>query len=159
MPASLEMKRVSIETAPGLLAFLCEVETADEAGWFRPHPFTEASIAALCSTDVSDLYYVLVIDQRVIGYGLLRGWDEGYDVPSLGVAIDPEFRGLGLGSLTMRFLHIAARLHGATRVRLRVAADNHTAIAVYARMGYVFDDVDPAIPGLRQLVGFKVIGG
>lgn len=158
MTAGLEIKRVDSETAPGLLAFLLKLQAADEAGWFRPHPFSEATITALCSTAVLDLYYVLVIDRQVVGYGLLRGWDEGYDIPSLGIAIDADYRGLGLGSLTMNFLHSAALLRGAKRVRLRVAADNHVAIAVYAAMGYEFDRIDPSFPAPHLMVGFKVIG-
>ncbi len=84
----------------------------------------------------ADLRYVAIAAGQVMAYGLLRGWDEGYDVLSLGIAVDPSFRARGIGRLLMEFLHEAARLRGATRVGLRVAPENLQARHLYERMGY-----------------------
>ena len=74
----------------------------------------------------------------MIGYGMLRGWDEGYEIPSLGIAIDPAQQGRGYGQRLMEFLHATARQHGAKRVRLRVHPDNHRAVELYRSLGYSF---------------------
>jgi len=46
---------------------------------------------------------------------MLRGWDEGYETPSLGIAVHPDARGLGLARTFMGFLHAAASFQGAAR--------------------------------------------
>jgi len=77
----------------------------------------------------------------VLAYGILRGWDEGYAIPSLGIAVHPDARGTALGELLMHFLHGAARQRGARRVRLKVYSDNLAARSLYAKLGYNFDSV------------------
>jgi len=96
-----------------------------------------------------DLYYVAVSGTAVAAYGMLRGWDEGYQVPSLGIAIHPDARGTGLASTFMQFLHAAARLRGATRVRLKVNSENTAARRLYQSLGYRFEDSDGG-----EIVGF-----
>jgi ribosomal protein S18 acetylase RimI-like enzyme len=105
---------------------------------FHPHPLTDAEAARLARHRGRDLYCVLVEGGAVLGYGMLRGWDEGFDVPSLGVAIHPSARGRGYGERLTRFLHDEARRRGAARVRLKVHPDNAGAMRLYRRLGYVF---------------------
>jgi len=95
------------------------------------------------------LYYVAVASDRVLGYGILRGWDEGYQIPSLGIAFLPDARGKGLGRLFMTFLHAAARLRGAKRIRLKVYPDNTVAVKLYEDMGYRYTETSEG-----QLVGY-----
>jgi ribosomal-protein-alanine N-acetyltransferase len=85
-----------------------------------------------------DLYYALLVDGEMVGYGILRGWDEGYEVPSLGIAVDPASQGRGYGRLLIEFLHGTARQRGAKRIRLKVYAHNLRALALYKSLGYVF---------------------
>jgi ribosomal-protein-alanine N-acetyltransferase len=68
----------------------------------------------------------------------LRGWDEGYEIPSLGIAIHPDARSKGLGTTFMHFLHTAAQRKGSNRIRLRVHKENREAIAMYERFDYSF---------------------
>ena len=83
---------------------------------------------------------------------LLRGWDEGYSVPSLGIAIHPVARGQGLGTLMMEYLHFLARQRGAITVRLRVHVENLRAIQLYQALGYAFvTEGDEYIVGKLQL--------
>ena len=67
---------------------------------------------------------------------MLRGWDEGYTIPSLGVAAASEYRGTGLGRLMMDYLHAVARLSGAPSIMLRVYKGNEAAVQLYQRLGY-----------------------
>lgn len=109
-----------------------------DARRFHPHPLTADEARARCGHRGKDLYCVAVEGRRVVGYGMLRGWDAGYDVPSLGIAVHPAARGRGVGRRFMRFLHDAARKRGAKRVRLRVHADNLPAVKLYESLGYRF---------------------
>src|SRR5689334_9828244 len=67
---------------------------------------------------------------------MLRGWDEGYETPSLGIAIREGYRDRGLGRQVMSALHDVVRVRGGHRVRLRVAEGNARARHLYASMGY-----------------------
>ena len=92
----------------------------------------------------------MVNGTEVLGYGILRGWDEGYEIPSLGIAILPRVRGAGLGRVFMHFLAAAAKCRGAQKVRLRVMSRNARAIRLYQSLGYEFSaDEDGG-----HLVGF-----
>jgi len=114
-----------------------EISHDHSATMFRPHSL-DRQHAYEMSWD-SDVY-VLAIDitDRAFAYGILRGWDEGYDIPSLGIAVCRAARGTGIARLMMQHLHVCARLRGATAVRLRVHPDNEVAIGLYRSMGYQF---------------------
>ena len=127
--------------------FACLRREGDEAH-FHPHPLTPEEASRRCSYQGKDLYYLLLVGRQVVGYGMLRGWDEGYDIPSLGIAIRRSARSSGLASLLMGFLHTAARLRGASKVILKVDKDNPAAIRLYENLGYTFTDKDD-----RQLLG------
>lgn len=118
------------------------LRAAGDEKHFHPHPLTDGEARRRARYVGKDLYYTLVESGRVLGYGMLRGWDEGYEVPSLGIAVHPNARGVQLGELLMRFLHAAARRRGATRVRLTVYPDNTAAIALYRKLGYSFQAAD-----------------
>lgn len=132
-----------------LKAFLCALEQAGDDVRFKPHPFTDDTIGRLARQDGKDVYCVMVEADRVLAYGMLRGWDEGYEVPSLGIAVHPGARKEGLGRAMMSHLHGLARARGARRVRLRVLDDNAPAIALYEQLGYRFGPKEG-----RYLVGF-----
>ncbi len=101
---------------------------------FHPHPFSRESIEPLVES--RDEYWLLVKEQTVVGYGMLRGWEEGYAIPSLGIAVSDSHQGRGHGKQIMRFLHDRAIKRGAARVRLTVAVDNLKAQALYRNLGY-----------------------
>ena len=132
----LEIKRLAPDLAAPLASLFQGLANAGTQEFFHPHPLTEAEAQRICSYEGHDCYYAIVDGQTVLGYGMLRGWDAGYDVPSLGIALASEARGLGLGELFMHFLHAAARHHGARSVRLKVYQTNHPAVNLYKRLGY-----------------------
>ncbi|MBR1133267.1 GNAT family N-acetyltransferase [Bradyrhizobium iriomotense] len=117
---------------------------------FHPHPFTATEADRICHYGGRDRYLALRIDDQLSAYCMLRGWDEGFSVPSLGIYVAPELRGSGAARLMMQHLHLTARLSGAERIRLKVYADNLSAYKLYASLGYCFSD--PA-DNTGQLVG------
>ncbi len=153
MITALECRRLTSAFARPLLAFLRSLEESADDRWFRPHPFTEEVVDSL-SEEREDLYYVLVEGDAVLGYGMLRGWSEGYDIPSLGIAIAGPARNQGIGRAFMHFLHAAARRRGSAKVRLRVNADNAAALGMYKSLGYEFESNEgPYLVGFFDLAG------
>ncbi len=146
---SLEFRKVSPEFEKSLEVFFKDLEGNGVGRYFHPHPFTNAEAHRVCHYVGQDLYYLAVLGDHVLGYGLLRGWDEGYSVPSLGIVLHPTAQGQNLGRTFMGFLHAAARQKGAVKIRLKVYPDNSRGVSLYKALGYIFQtDLEQ-----EQLVG------
>lgn len=146
----LEISRVGALHESALSRFFENLQARGVGRFFHPHPLTAESAARVASYAGDDLYFVLLEDGKVLGYAMLRGWDEGYSIPSLGLVVDPDSHGQGMGRLLMEFLHVAALRRGAEKIRLRVFPDNLAAVSLYRSLGYELTP-DPDGP---QLVGF-----
>jgi ribosomal-protein-alanine N-acetyltransferase len=132
----LEFCRLSPPLQTRLTAFFSALTASGDDRWFHPHPFTAEEAARLCVYEGRDLYYAAASQDAVLAYGMLRGWDEGYEIPSLGVAVHPDARGMGLARAFMGFLHAAAACRGARRIRLKVYPGNAPARRLYEGLGY-----------------------
>jgi len=111
------------------------VANGDEAA-FHPHPLTEENACRLCRTQGLDQYFVAMSAGEAVAYGMLRGWDEGFIEPSLGLAIHPLRHRQGLGRRMGTFLIDVARQRGADSLRLSVYANNEAAIRLYNSLGF-----------------------
>jgi ribosomal-protein-alanine N-acetyltransferase len=132
-PASVHGRLVRPDDGPHLAQLFAGIR--DEG--FHPHPLTDAAAARVAAYGGRDVYAVLeASDSRFVAYGMLRGWDDGFALPSLGLAVHEDCRRRGYGRLMMEWLHAEARRRGASQVRLRVAGTNGPARALYAQLGY-----------------------
>ncbi len=146
----LKIVGLAPELVEPLFSLFEEVHFSGADEQFHPHPFTAAHANELCRYRGSDEYYVMMDDEpRVLAYGMLRGWDEGYEIPSLGIYVSAKARKLGLGKLMMLHLHAAAHLRAAPKIRLKVYKDNHAARHLYEKLGYVFQDASES-----ELIGY-----
>lgn len=164
MHPALEILRLTPAQVPALESFFSALVKAGDERFFHPHPLTPEYAKIVTSQKGKDLYYGAISGDTVLAYGMLRGWDEGFAVPSLGIAIHPLYRGFSLGKNVMHFLHLAAILRGATRVRLTVDPSNAGAIGLYRSLGYIFIteridrlvgtlELNP-IPSIESYLGF-----
>lgn len=104
--------------------------------WFRPHDLGPDGARMVAGHAGRDVYLVGFLGHVPVAYGMLRGWDEGYRVPALGIAVRDGYRDRGIGRRMMRVLHRVVRQRGGDRVRLRVAEGNARARHLYRSMGY-----------------------
>ena len=65
------------------------------------------------------------------GYGFV-----GADIPELGMALSPAYRGQGVGTALMQTLFDDLLWHGFTRVSLSVDPNNTAAVRLYQRFGF-----------------------
>jgi ribosomal protein S18 acetylase RimI-like enzyme len=151
--AQLEIRRVAPELERPLAEFFAALVGAGDDRRFHPHPFTAEAAAERARYRGNDAYAVATAGGRVLGYGMLRGWDEGYVVPSLGIAIHPDARGIGLGRALMGYLHAEAARRGARKIRLKVYPENVGAVALYRSLGY-----DLSAREGDELVGTRTLG-
>ncbi len=135
-PDALEFCRIGPEWESGLAQFFVALDRHGDTRHFHPHPFTQSEAHRISTYPGADLYYVATTGREVLAYGMLRGWDQGFETPSLGIAVHPQQRGTGLARAFMLFLHAAARGRGARRIRLKVYPDNLPAVRLYTSLGY-----------------------
>lgn len=134
----LEIKILKPEMEQALASFFAAVAKDNYACYYHPYSLTPETAQSLCGLSGRDLHYALTDSETVLGHGMLRGWDEGYDIPSLGIVIHPEATNKGLGGMFVRFLHSAAWVRGCSAIRLSVHKDNTSALRIYTKLGYTF---------------------
>ncbi len=79
--------------------------------------------------------WVVVLDKRVIGYGVMSVViDESH---ILNLCIHPEWQGRGLGRKLIQRLLKVARQHGAETAFLEVRESNLAALALYDKLGFM----------------------
>ena len=137
-----------------LCDFFVALDANGDGSLFYPHPLTETEARRLCRHAGLDQYFVVVTGSRIIGYGMLRGWDEGYAVPSLGLAVHPEYRSKRVAAFLLCGLIRQAKNRGAAKLRLTVEASRIRFIAFFERHGFVFSTLKPG-----RLVGMLELNG
>jgi ribosomal-protein-alanine N-acetyltransferase len=141
----LRYRRLTPRHVHELVAFLERLATGGDGRLFHPHPFTPEAVAAIAAPGSRDEYVVVTAGRQgpVVAYGMLRGWEEGFTVPSLGIAVDRQWRGHGVGRRLVSHLHAIATSRGAANVRLKVYRSNTAAVALYRSFGYQFQPHSP----------------
>jgi ribosomal-protein-alanine N-acetyltransferase len=132
-----EFRPIGPQDADSLACLYSRFQSQGIEEFFHPHPFTHEEAVKRANYVGKDFYCLMRLHDEAMGYGLLRGWDEGFEIPSLGCAIDLAVRGHGYARLLMEYLHATATQRGAKRIRLKVYPNNTRAIGLYRSMGYV----------------------
>jgi ribosomal protein S18 acetylase RimI-like enzyme len=140
MPKNIEYIEVTPQWVEKLTQFFQKIVTKRENNYFHPHPLNIKSAEEIASYQGQDLYFLQIKENDITGYGMLRGWDEGFSVPSLGIAIHPSYRMQGLAKNFLAFMHQRAKEKGAKKIRLSVYTNNIAAIKLYRSFGYSFGE-------------------
>jgi ribosomal protein S18 acetylase RimI-like enzyme len=123
---------------PGDEELLIELFTDMDETFFRPHPFTPEQARQIANRGGQDVYAMLLDHGRPVAYGMLRGWDDGFTTPALGIAVRNDSRGLGIAVEMMAHLHAEARSRGVETIRLRVDRNNFKARRLYESLSYEY---------------------
>jgi len=140
---NLEFRRVTAGDGELFGRFLeaCAADPGTKQFFFA-HPLTLEFARYLCETLVTrkDRYHVMVVGSRVAAYSLLRGWDEGYTIPSLGLCVHPQLQGLKLGTLMMAYCLGDAKAAGVSHVRWTVDPKNLACVRGAKKFGLVCEE-------------------
>jgi ribosomal protein S18 acetylase RimI-like enzyme len=153
--SGIQLQRVSSADAAALGEFFETLARDEETvRFFHPHPFSRAFAADLCARSETsrDRYYVARYRGRIVAYMMLRGWEEGYAIPSFGVCSHPGLRDAGLGQLLLAHAVTESRAAGAFKLRLTVFKSNQR-VHVYRKFGFLFQDKNE-----QELVGLLDLG-
>ncbi len=144
----MEIRRPEPYDQTTIAQFFQALVAGDDSQTFHPHPFRASEASHITKgfspqgKPTNDIFCFGFVRCEAVTYGMLRGWDEGFSEPSLGIAVHPNFRGQGLAGQMVRQLHELARLRGATSIRLKVYRSNTVAINFYKKLGYVLTEYD-----------------
>lgn len=110
---------------------------------FIPFPFDRKSIESVLSKAIKDKFYGVFVNESLVGFYMLRGFDEGYSIPSYGVWISEEFSNKGLSTLTLQHAISFCKINSIKRIMLKVHPDNSPAKHIYQKFGFKQTGVDP----------------
>lgn len=110
---------------------------------FDPFPLEAAQARRIALEPHRDRFYLAVRGARPVGFSMLRGFDEGYTIPSFGIFVDRESQGGGVGRALTTWTVERARLLGCAAVRLTVYAANLPARRLYESLGFVERERQP----------------
>lgn len=131
-PAELQISAITAADATTLADLLVNIDGT----YFQPHPMTAPEAERIAKLRGRDTYLIGRANGVGVAYGMLRGLDEGFAIPSLGLGIRRDWEHRGYGRAMMTALHDAARKTGVAQVRLRVHPDNSRAATLYRSVGY-----------------------
>lgn len=120
----------TLSLRPATVADVAVVARVLEEGFGQPPP---ADLAAWID---SSRDRTLVLEVGGSPVGTMRLTQEGDDAGVYGFAIDPVWRGRGLGRDALRRACEQLRAGGARRIRLEVAVDNDRALGLYTSLGF-----------------------
>jgi ribosomal-protein-alanine N-acetyltransferase len=103
---------------------------------FHPFPLNAQTAYKIACNEHLDRYYIAIRDTRIVGLCMLRGWDDGFGIPSFGVCVDHNFQRLGLGRQLAEFAIGEAIRLACPSVRLSVYANNIRAANLYMNLGF-----------------------
>jgi len=149
--STIEIIRLNSNYVRMLKDFFQEINSPEYTDFFSPHPFNEEYAERICHHRGRDLYYAILKNGAdIVGYGMLRGWDEGYEIPSIGLCISRRYQRSGLGKMLLEFLEAVVKFMGGVQVMLKVKKNNAVALRLYKQAKYTFKEHDE-----DSWVGFK----
>lgn len=138
---SIEIKRIDESFSSSLAEMVSEC--SDEyLKYFTPFEFTEKKFREILSIKKQDQYYGVFIDNELSGFYMLRGFDEGYEIPAYGVLIAEKASNYGLGKLTLQHAIAFCKASGIKKIMLKVHPDNLGAKHIYEDIGFTAGGMD-----------------
>lgn len=136
MSVELEITEFRTADTEALARFFEANDREETRDVFHPFPLNRHTVETRIACAGRDRYYVAWKDNGVVGFFMLRGWDDGYSVPSFGVLVDFRWRGRGVGKMLTAYAVSEAERLGCERIRLSVYASHQRALKMYRAFGF-----------------------
>jgi RimJ/RimL family protein N-acetyltransferase len=141
MNNSLAIRPLTPDDADALSTLL-RSQTPGYARFFRPFDFDRDTITSVLASHNQDVMMGLYWQDELVGFFMLRGWNEGYDVPAFGILIDEKYRGCGLEMISLETAKIICKLRGSSRLMIKMHPDNISAKGVLRKTGFIRSGVE-----------------
>jgi RimJ/RimL family protein N-acetyltransferase len=139
--SSIEIKELSINDA-AILSDSLSNEEPDYLKHFTPFEFSTESFSKILGNAKKDKYFGIFVNDELAGFYMLRGFDEGFEIPAYGVWISSNFSNKGLSRLTLYHAFSFCRINNIKTLMLKVHPENKAAKALYESLGFVKVSVD-----------------
>ena len=141
MLKAVELKELKSEDALTLSDLLLAADK-NYSKHFHPFSFDDITITKILESATNNKYFGVFVDEVLAGFYMLRGFDEGYDIPSYGIWIAEQFSGLGLSKLTLQHAISYCKVNGIKKIMLKVHPNNSIAINIYENFGFKQKGID-----------------
>ncbi len=132
-----EIRQLNLEDA-GVLSALLQTSSSNDQSYFHPFDFDVETIRQHIAKCELDRFFGTFLGPEctLACLHMLRGLDEGYDSPMYGVFVSPEFRGSGLGKLSLYHAIAFSRIKEYPSLLLNVNQSNLRARHLYESVGF-----------------------
>ncbi len=148
--SNVTIRMVDTRDFEALSLFFRKNDVPEVRKHFHPFPQDEESAIRISRTLYLDRYYNAILQEQIIGLCMLRGWDQGFQIPSFGVMIDLDFCRRGLGRWMTEFAIAEARNLSCPAVRLSVFESNSAAMKIYLSLGFQEIEREPCKIGCLE---------
>lgn len=142
----MKLKRISIKkinyTYTSKLVKLLLGSQQKYSQYFIPFDFNYKTIFSVLKKAKSDQYFGIFIEDQLIGFYMLRGFDEGYKIPAYGVWISQRYSRLSFAKLTLSHAFSFCKLNKINQIMLKVHPDNIHAKRIYENYGFIKTGID-----------------
>jgi ribosomal protein S18 acetylase RimI-like enzyme len=132
----INIKKIEPENLEDLMKFFETNNLPEITNFFHPFPLNSATAHDIAHKKHRDGYYLARLNGNPVGFAMLRGWDEGYQTPSLGLFVTREQQGRGFGRQMVEFCILEAKRLGCPGIRLSVYESNASAVSLYQSLGF-----------------------
>lgn len=132
---SVEIKILKVEHISDLIKKLSN-EQPEYLKYFTAFEFSSEKFNTLLKKAVNDKFYGIFVGDEIAGFYMLRGFDEGYEIPSYGVIILSNFANKGLSKLTLFHAFTLCRINNIKKLMLKVRPENIYAKKLYESLGF-----------------------
>ncbi len=143
----ITIKKIGIEYA-GELSDLLLSQPPEYSKYFVPFNFNFESIKNILGNIEKDIFWGLFLDNKIVGFYMLRGFDQGFEIPSYGVWISKNFSGKGLSKLTLQHAITFCKINNINEIMLKVHPKNIAAKNLYENFGFKPAGTDPKIENI-----------
>lgn len=135
------IKKIQADSAEEL-AGLLQSEPSQYSKYFTPFNFNTETIKEILSKSRKDIFFGLFLNNKIIGFYMLRGFDEGFKIPSYGVWISNKYAGKGLAKLTLQHSISFCKINNIEQIMLKVHPENTGAKKLYENFGFKPSGID-----------------
>ena len=132
---SIEIKELKLEHVSIVVQELSR-EKPEYLKYFVPFEFSVENFSEIITNANKDKYFGIFVSDKLAGFYMLRGLDEGYDIPSYGVWISSRYSNKGLSKLTLFHAFSFCKLNNIDKLMLKVHPENEIARKLYESIGF-----------------------
>lgn len=120
---SFSIRPLQSEDTAAVAKFI-KAQSPEYSRFFYAIGSDESEITKILSAYTLDVYSGVFWQDDMAGIFMLRGWDEGFEIPSFGVFIDEKHRGGAFMRLTLDTAKLICRLAGVKQMMAKIHPEN-----------------------------------